>query len=236
MATALDDLPPFPGIRDKGLEFLEDLKHDDHQDRDWFNERKLLYTDELRWPLRCLVADVIRKLEGDPTVTLHGDPKKSVFRIYRDIRFSKDKRPYQTHVSCKLTVDPKLQDDDGLVYLHIEPPENIFLAAGIYQPSVKRLRPIRRSIAEQPLLWRDVEARLKKEGLPPESHGDDLKSMPRGFADYSDHEMAPYMKWTSFLVTEYLPRSAVQTPTLADTVVSFSRRAWPLLQFIKESK
>lgn len=236
MATALNDLPPFPGIRDEGLDFLEALKDETHQDRDWFNERKLLYTDELRWPLRCLVADVIRRLDSDGHVALHGDPRKSVFRIYRDVRFSKDKRPYQTHVACKLTVDPAMQDDDGLIYLHIEPPENIFIAGGIYAPPVKRLRPIRNKIVGSPTLWKDVEARLIKDGLTPHSHGEDLTNMPRGFSDYADHEMADYLRWTSFLVTEQLPRSAVQSPSLSEDVVSFSRRAWPLLQFIREAR
>lgn len=236
MATALNDLPPYPGIRDRGLDFLEALQDDAHQHREWFNEHKMLYTDELRWPLRCLVADVVRKLEGNSTVSLHGDPKKSVFRIYRDVRFSNDKRPYQTHVACKLTVDPRLQDEDGLVYLHIEPPDNIFVAGGIYQPPVKRLRPIRMRIVNRPGLWRDVEARLIKAGLEPQSHGDDLKSMPRGFSDYRDHELAGYLKWTSFLVMERLPRNAVQSPQLSDDVASFAKRSWPLLQFISESR
>lgn len=236
MATALNDLPPFPGIRDEGLAFLEALKDEQNQDRDWFNERKRMYTDELRWPLRCLVADVVRRLESDGHVSLYGDPRRSVYRIYRDVRFSNDKRPYQTHVACKLTVDPKLQDSDGLVYLHVEPPENIFLAAGIYAPPVKRLRPLRQQIVDRPKLWKDVEARLIKDGLTPESHGDDLTNMPRGFAAYSDHELAVYLKWTSFLVVEPLPRESVQSPALTDRVTSFSQRAWPLLQFIQEAR
>lgn len=236
MATALNDLPPFPGIRDEGLAFLEALKDEKHQDRDWFNERKATYTDELRWPLRCLVADVVRKLDPDANVSLHGDPQKSVFRIYRDVRFSKNKRPYQTHVACKFTLDPRLEDGDGLVYVHVEPPANMFLAAGIYAPPVKRLRPIRERIVGSPALWTDVRARLIDAGLTPESHGDDLKGMPRGFAEYADHKLSEYLKWTSFLVMEKIPRTAVQSPRLADDVVSFSRRAWPLLAFIKEAR
>ncbi|MEX0600792.1 MAG: DUF2461 domain-containing protein [Rhodothermales bacterium] len=236
MATALNDLPPFPGIRDEGLDFLTELRKEEHQDRDWFNERKLLYTDELRWPLRCLVVDVVRSIESDARVTLHGDPRKSVFRIYRDVRFTNDKRPYQTHVACKWTVNADLQDEDGLVYLHIEPPENMFIAAGIYNPPVKRLRPLRNKLVESPSLWKDIEARLVKEGLTPTSHGDDLTNMPRGFAEHKDHELADLLKWTSLLVTEELPRSAVQSTSLTNDVLSFARRAWPLLQFIRDTR
>jgi uncharacterized protein (TIGR02453 family) len=236
MAEAMNDLPPFPGIRADGLAFLEALKDERNQDRDWFNERKSIYTDELRWPLRCLVADVVRRLESRPGISLHGDPRSSVFRIYRDVRFSNDKRPYQTHVACKLTVDPALRDDDGLVYVHVEPPANIFLAAGIYAPPVKRLRPIRMELVRAPSRWKEVVERLESDGLPPESHGDDLKSMPRGFADFRDHELAEYLKWTSFLVVEKLSRADVQSPSLAGRIVSFSQSAWPLLQFIREAR
>lgn len=236
MTTALNDLPPFPGIRSEGLDFLVALGDEKHQDRNWFNERKHLYTDELRWPMRCLVADVVRKLEGHSSVKLYGDPQKSVFRIYRDVRFSKNKRPYQTHVACKLTVNTSLQDEQGLVYVHVEPPDEFFVAAGIYAPPVKRLRPIRNRIVDEPFVWRDVVDQLERAGLMPQSHGDDLSGMPRGFAEHAGHEMAKYLKWTSFLAVEHFERNTVQSRELSDAVVSFSEKAWPLLRFIGETR
>lgn len=235
MSPKLDDLPPFPGIREEGLAFLKALRDEQNQVRDWFNERKHLYTDELRWPMRCLVADVLRKCSNHRTVALHGEPRKSVFRIYRDVRFSKNKRPYQTHVACKFTVDPNLSDGDGLVYVHVEPPDQSFIGAGVYAPPVKRLRPIRMRIVNDPSSWLDVIRRLDEAGYEPESHGDDLKGMPRGFADHRDHELADYLKWTSFLVTKKLDPASVRSPVLADEVVSFSEAAWPLLQFISDT-
>lgn len=236
MTPSLSELPPFPGLRDEGLHFLEALKQDENQNRDWFNKRKHLYTDELRWPLRCLVSDVIRRLERHPRVRLYGEPTKSVFRIYRDTRFSKDKSPYKRHVACRLTVDPSLDDGDGLLYVHIEAPDTYFVAAGIYAPPVKRLRPIRIRIANEPFVWTDVVRQLEDGGLTPQSHGDDLSGMPRGFADYKDDDIADYLRWTSFLVTENVDESAVRSPDFAEHVASFADRAWPLLAFIRETR
>lgn len=235
MSVSLNELPPFPGIRSDGLEFLTALRDDEHQDRDWFNARKHLYTDELRWPMRCLVADVLRRSPARG-LSLHGEPAKSVFRIYRDVRFSKNKRPYQKHVACKFTVDPSLSERDGLVYVHIEPPDDSFVAAGIHQPTVKRLRPIRTRIVNDTASWREALRRLDDAGLTVESHGDNLKGMPRGFAEYSDHDEAEYLKWTSFLVSAKLRGDVIRSPSLADEVLDFSERAWPLLEFISESR
>lgn len=236
MATNLNELPPFPGIRDEGLQFLEDLSDDAHQDREWFNARKYLYTDELLWPMRCLVADVVRRLENGSPPRLYGDPQRSVFRIYRDVRFSKNKRPYQTHIACRFTVDPDLKEQNGLVYVHIEPSERSFVAAGIYMPSVKKLRPIRNRIVQNPSVWTDVVAELDRHGLAPSSDGDDLKSMPQGFSEYRDHELAPYLRWTSFLVRKDMDLNAVRSSALTDFIVDFAEESWPLLKFVSESE
>nr|WP_243665199.1 TIGR02453 family protein [Rhodothermus marinus] len=98
--TTLYDFPPFPGFRPEALDFLRALKQ--HNRRDWFRPRKAIYEDEVRWPMQCLVADVGRELirRGLP---LRGDPEQGLFRIYRDTRFSKDKRPYKTHIGAVLS-------------------------------------------------------------------------------------------------------------------------------------
>ncbi len=236
MSDKLGHLPPFPGIRQEGLDFLLQLKDEKHQDRSWFNARKHLYTDELHWPMHCLVADILRRSAAHPVVRLYGDPRKSVFRIYRDIRFSKNKHPYKTNVSCRFTVDPGLTERNGLVYVHIEPPEQSFVAAGIYVPSVKRLRPIRLRMIHEPAAWQSVLDRLDEAGLEPEGHGDDLKGMPQGFAEYRDSDVARYLKWTSLLVSRPLEAEQIRTPALSDAVMSFAEDAWPLLQFISEAR
>ena len=91
-----DDVrPDFPGIRAAGIAFLRDLAR--NNERAWFRERRDLYEREVRFPLECLVAELSDPAHGLP---LRGDPKRAVFRVHRDIRFSRDKSPYKTHAAA----------------------------------------------------------------------------------------------------------------------------------------
>lgn len=225
------EYPPFPGIRPEGMAFLRALADPEHQDREWFEERKHLYTDELRWPLRCLVADVLRRVGREDAAYLYGDPRKSVFRIYRDMRFTNDKRPYQTHVACKFTPRSDLSEKDGVVYVHVEP-DNVFFAAGLYKAPAKRLLPIRKRMTDDPEGWEALLRQYESIGLRLEGDGDGLKGMPRGFSSHRDSDLAPYLKWTSLVAVESVSEECVQDPALASDVADFAWSARDLLTFI----
>ncbi len=236
----METYPPFPGIPPEGLQLLIDLKDEQHQDRAWFKAHHAIYTDALRGPLRCLVADVLRQAAehvgaGDAHALppLTGDPRKSVYRIYRDVRFSTNKNPYQTHVACKFSPRADGSDVDGVVYVHIEPPDQSFLAAGLYQAAPKRLRPLRHRIAQTPAPFLALLDTLSERGLTLESHGGALTGMPQGFAAYADAPIAPYLRYKSFLVTRPLTKEDVTTPALTGKVLDFARDARPLLDFLR---
>lgn len=112
----------FPGFAAADLAFLTGLAA--HNDRDWFTANRAVYDDRLKPTLAALI-DVLNGALAARDLPLAGDPKKSVFRIHRDVRFSKDKRPYKTHVSATLTranPDGTWQKlSPGLLYVHIEP-------------------------------------------------------------------------------------------------------------------
>jgi uncharacterized protein (DUF2461 family) len=112
----------FPGFAAADLAFLTGLAA--HNDRDWFTANRAVYDDRLKPTLAALI-DALNGALAARDLPLAGDPKKSVFRIHRDVRFSKDKRPYKTHVSATLTranPDGTWQKlSPGLVYVHIEP-------------------------------------------------------------------------------------------------------------------
>ena len=96
-----DDMrPDFPGFRTAAFTFLSDLKR--HNERAWFQSNRETYEREVRFPLECLVAEL-----SDPAhqLPIRGDPKRNVFRGYRDVRFSKNKTPYKTHAAAYLTRD-----------------------------------------------------------------------------------------------------------------------------------
>jgi len=226
--TDLMEYPPFPGFRDEAFAFLRQL--DENNDRDWFKPRKETYVDELRGPLECLIADVARRMH-DAGLPLTGDPKKSRFRIYRDTRFSNDKRPYKTNIGCVFDRSGS-KDKNGVVYVHVEP-GNCFLAGGFYQPEVKYLRPVRERIASSPAVFFDVLKRMDANGLPVHSRGDTLTGMPRGFSQHKDNEeVAEALRMKHYLVTREVDAEALRTPDFAEHVVEMGHDAMPLLEFV----
>jgi hypothetical protein len=106
-----------PGFAAADLAFLTGLAA--HNDREWFTANRAVYDERLKPTLSALI-DALNGAFAARDLPLAGDPKKSVFRIHRDVRFSKDKRPYKTHVSATLTRDGQ-KLSPGLVYVHIEP-------------------------------------------------------------------------------------------------------------------
>jgi uncharacterized protein (DUF2461 family) len=107
----------FTGFAAADLAFLTGLAA--HNDREWFTAHRAVYDERLKPSLSALI-DALNDAFAARGLPLAGDPKKSVFRIHRDVRFSKDKRPYKTHVSATLTRDGQ-KLSPGLVYVHIEP-------------------------------------------------------------------------------------------------------------------
>jgi uncharacterized protein (TIGR02453 family) len=218
-------LPPFPGFTDAGLQFLRDLKA--HNDREWFKPRKDTFEDEIRWPLMCLVSDVAARASAFG-VTLQGDPKGNLFRIYRDTRFSKNKAPYKTHASCYLspTGDKKAH---GGVYIHIEPGAS-FLASGIWSPERELLRAIRTRLADRPDQADALVGDLEAAGLAFD-RTDTLKRLPRGFESHADSDHAWLLKLKSWTVSRPVSDDTIQSPGFTDDVLAFARDVQPLARF-----
>jgi len=118
----------FYGFSPAGLKFLRDLAK--NNDRGWFVPRKHVYENELLEPLRVLLAEATEALRG-AKIPLGADPLRSTFRIYRDIRFSPDKRPYKTNLGAYFSLSGKPHEPGGL-YLHIQPKQS-FMAVAFYQ-------------------------------------------------------------------------------------------------------
>lgn len=219
------DLPPFPGFRAEGLAFLRDLKR--HNERDWFKPRKTTFEDEVLWPLRCLIADVARSapLHGLP---LTGDPKRSIFRIYRDTRFSKNKQPYKTHVGAVLSRSGGRKDPGG-IYLHVEPGAS-FIAGGYWRPETVLLRRWRRQMAADPNGFLEIIEQMEAAGHPVHAR-ESLKRIPRGFEAEGDSELAEWLKAKSLIVRRDISDDELADPAFTDTVVETARSMLPLLAF-----
>src|SRR5207244_6525140 len=165
----------FPGFRPAALSFFKGLR--EHNDPVWFKPKKAVYEAEVLAPLRQLVVAVGATLE-EAGLPLVGDPRRSIFRIYRDVRFSPDKRLYKTHAGAVLTRSGNKRDP-GLLYLHLAPGESM-VAAGFWHPEPPLLARLRRAIVADPDAFLAIADNLAAAGHP---RGRDarLSRPPRGF-------------------------------------------------------
>ncbi len=221
----LDTLPPFPGLRPEAFQFLRDLKTNNR--RDWFKPRKAVLDDELLDPIRCLVVQVGREASARG-LPLHGDPARSLFRIYRDTRFSTNKDPYKTHVGATLTRSGE-RDDPGGLYVHVEP-GGCFLAAGFWAPPKALLTAWRERIAADPQGFLGVAEAVEGAGLTLTTR-ESLKRMPRGYEALAESPAAAYLKWKGCIATQAVGEDALMTPAFAEDMLGFAEAARPLLDY-----
>lgn len=209
------------------LKFLSDLKQNNN--KDWFHSQKDRYE-----AYRKNYLDIIRNIldglsKADPEVGKL-DPKKCTFRINRDIRFSKDKSPYKTHMG--IWISPTETGGEWLpgYYVHIEPGKS-FVAAGIWQPSAEILKKVRKEIA---FFYEDLEAVLNEKKFKSEfgklSTEDSLKTAPKGYE--KDHPAIEYLKLKSIIAQKPLADDVLGDKNFEKTVSDILSVTVPLNDFI----
>ena len=182
------------------LDFLHDLAA--HNERDWFQARKDTY-DQLRLDFQADVAYWLRELAADEPALAGLDPAKCVFRIYRDVRFSKVKVPYKTHFSAYFAAGGKHGTAPGR-YVQIGPNGQTLVAGGLYEPTKEQLAAVRQEIdyaAEG--LHALLAAPAARQYFPRGLAGEQLKKMPPGYEP--THPEAKWLRHKQFLLTHHLP-------------------------------
>ena len=190
------------------LKFLENLAR--HNERDWFQSHKETY-DQLRLDFEHDVAHWLRELTQDEPALAGLEAKKCIFRIYRDVRFSKVKVPYKTHFSAYFAADGKHGDGPGR-YLQIGPGGQTLVAGGLYEPTKEQLAAIRQEIdyaAEG--LHAVLAAPAARQLFPRGLAGDQLKKMPPGYE--ATHPEANWLRHKQFLLLHQLPDADVRQLT-----------------------
>lgn len=220
--------PPFKGFPKSGLDFLKRLKR--NNTREWFHRHKEEYEENVRFPMQCLIASLREQLREE-IPELDFNPKRSIFRIYRDVRFSKNKTPYKTHIaaSFELKGKKKSYDTPGL-YVHIEPAA-IFVGGGMYMPAGEQLKAIRNSIVAQPEEFLAVvESRhftTQFGGI----QGERLQKAPLGFP--KDHPLIEYLKHKQWYVgKEWENERICFSPSFTKTVSVVLRDTMPLVRWL----
>jgi uncharacterized protein (TIGR02453 family) len=215
----------FTGFGPKALPFFEALKF--HQSRAWFEENRGLYESDVLAPMVALIDDLTEAFAARK-LPLRGDGKRSIFRLNRDIRFSKDKSPYKTHAGAVLTRSGS-KKDSGLLYIHIDP-IGCFTAAGFYMPEPAALAALRRQVLAQPAKARALLGKLEKGGLALGDF-DQLTRVPKGFEALKDGPLDGMIRMKSLVVEEKLPDKLVGSAKLTEAIIGFAERAKPLLDF-----
>ena len=168
---------------------------------------------------------------SDPAhkLPLRGDPKRNVFRVYRDVRFSKDKIPYKTHAAAHLTRDG-IKGAPGGLYIHIEPGK-CFLAAGFFRPEPAFFLRWRQQMIADPERFLDLVAEYRRKKSISLASSHELKTMPRGFKEHAESPIGPYLRWKSFVLSRSVTDIAVSRRDLVKATLSFARQAQPILDF-----
>jgi uncharacterized protein (TIGR02453 family) len=216
---------PFEGFPKKGLQFLRDLK--ENQNRDWFRERKEVYEEFVRLPMERLVAEVAAACRKR-AFPLYAKEKHPVTRIYRDIRFSPNKDPFNTHVSAGIKRSAG-KVGFGEVYIHVSP-ETSFLAAGFWMPERPFVNAWRGALDRDPEKFLKVAAHLKKHGLEMNAEKP-LVRLPRGYQQHAGTPIEPYLKMISYTVWRPMKPVEYQSPKMVTLVSDFVVVVKPLLEY-----
>lgn len=215
------------------LKFLRQLAA--NNEKTWFEAHRSEYEQEVREPMQELIEEMLMRFQNFAP-EIGGDPKRSMFRINRDVRFSKDKSPYKTHAACwfhyrgaSRRVGSEANEGSAGFYFHLEPGGKSLLGAGVWMPPRPQLNKLRDSIAEKPTHF-DRLAR----GLPKRFGGLDdsaiLKRMPRGYAE--DHPAAKWLRYQSFTSGRALKDSDVTSPKLPSLLARDYEELLPLVRWI----
>jgi uncharacterized protein (TIGR02453 family) len=180
-----------PRIYQSGFEFLNTLK--ENNNRDWFNTHKATFQQEQQLVEVFAEALLQKMLAHDLIETPSG--KKSLYRIYRDTRFSLDKTPYKTHWSGSFK--RATTQRRGGYYFHLEP-GNSFIAGGFWGPTPQDLKRIRDDIAFDPAPLRKILSSKSFIHMFKTMEGEQLKTTPKGFE--ADHEAIDLLRYKQFLL------------------------------------
>ena len=214
-------MPDAAFFRPELFGFLRQLRR--HNNRDWFARNKQRYEDAVRDPALMFIGSFAPRLNRlSPHFIADPRPARgSLFRIYRDTRFSPDKRPFKTHVGIRFFHASGKDAHAPVFYLHLEP-DNCFAAAGVWHPDSSALTKIRMSIVAEPERWAKARRKLELEG-------GSLVRPPRGFDP--NHRFIEDLKRKGFVASLGLAEDQVYGPGLMRDFAAACRKTLPLVEF-----
>jgi uncharacterized protein (TIGR02453 family) len=210
------------------IKFLRDLSK--HNDREWFEPRKHIYESELKTPMLALVGEITdQMLDFAPDYVR--PPHKTMMRIYRDIRFSKNKQPYKTNIAGWWARHGLEKTSGGGFYFHITATE-VHIAAGCYMPEKEQLLAIRRMLLERHEDYRAIVNAKKFKAVFEEFDGNKMTRGPKGFpAEHPGLDLIMQRQWG---VSSKLPVDVAFSPDLVKEIVKRFKLAASLVNLLNE--
>jgi len=215
---------------EKTLTFLKSLARNNN--REWFEKNKPKFL-EAKEEFEIFISKLLDELMKFDESLTGMDSKKFIFRIYRDVRFSKDKRPYKTNFGAGISAKGKGLGHPGY-YLHIEPGGKSFVAGGLYMPEAELLANVRQEIDYNGKLLVKIMNDKKFKSLYKDFWNDDkLKTSPKGYP--KEHPHVEWLKLKSFIVTHELSDTVVKDKKFLKKVADAFKALKPLNDFLKQS-
>lgn len=217
-----------PRFTAKTIAFLRALKR--HNDRDWFREHRDAYEEQVRAPLVATVerlATDLRSFAPD----LIAAPKISLYRIYRDTRFSEDKSPLKTHVAAVFPCRGLAKHEGAGLYFEVAP-SHCWIGGGMYMPQTSQLQLVREHIAAHHTEFRRIVESPGFRRAVGTLDGERLRRVPRGFP--ADHPAAEYLRFRQFLAGREYPASLAARPQFYPELLKVFRTVAPLTRFLNE--
>ena len=223
-----------PHFRKEGLAFLRALVRANHKDpeeaRAWFNTNKAVYEAEVKAPMLAVIRQVTdAMLDFAPE---HVRPaEKSLFRIYRDTRFSNDKRPYKDHIGAWWTHTGLNKTSGAGFYFHVAPKE-VIIAAGAYMPEKEQLAAIRHWMLDNHGEFRKLLNRPAVKKTFTEFEGEALTRPPKGFPP--DHPAIDLIKCKQWGLSTTLPVETALATNFSETLTKHFRLLRPIVDALNE--
>lgn len=223
-SPAHDSSVVFTGFKPAATRFFKDLA--ENQNATWFAAHKPAYEQLIKAPMGALVQAVTERLSTTP-LPLCGDPKRSLFRINRDVRFTADKSPYKTNAGAVLSRDGS-KTSPGLVYVQFGADE-VFVACGFYMPMPEQLRLLRAGMSWHHEEWLAVRKGLSRRGLNLMTEGA-LVRVPKGFESVPEAVHAD-LRLKSWAVRQDVPMRVARSEQMVEAVAGLALSCADLLEF-----
>lgn len=222
-------MPSFSGFPQEGIRFLQQLKKNNN--RDWFQPRKTTFDESVKAPMEALVEAINGKLMGFAPAFVT-EPKKSIYRIYRDTRFSNDKTPYKTHIAASFNRAGMERHVSAGFYCSVGA-DQIEIAGGCYMPGPDELRTLREYLLEH---YEEAQKLTQNRALVKlcgPLQGDQLTRPPKGFP--CDHPAIDWVKRKQFYFYDTRMDMKVATaPKLLTEIVKRFELMTPFIEFLNE--